>query len=499
MIANGLSWWQSWLCVWIGYVISATFICMTGRIGATYHISFPVVSRASFGIWGSLWPVFNRAAMACIWYGVQSWIGGECVTLMIRSIWTAYADLPNSMSASSGTNTRDFVSFFLFWLCSLPAIWFPVHKIRHLFTVKAYFVPTAGIIFFIWSIVKAHGIGPIVHQGSAKSGGALGWAMVQGIMSSIANFATLIVNDPDFARFARKPRDALWSQFITIPVGFAVTSFIGIIVSSSSAVIYDKPIWNPLDLLTYFLVSPVDGHTANGPARFGVFIISTAFALAQLGTNIAANSVSAGTDMTALLPRYLNIRRGGYICALVGLVMCPWHLLSTSNNFTTYLSAYSVFLSSIAGVIICDYYIVRKGYYQIRDLYSTQQRSPYMFTYGFHWRGYTAYICGILINIVGFVGAIGKPVPKGATYIYNLNFFCGFLVASGTYYLLCRFSPIPACSEKWMEVGDEIRNVSVAYGADGEFYENSDSGSEKAAYDIKGDTEAGAVNERKMH
>ena len=218
----------------------------------------------------------------------------------------------------------DFVSFFLFWLCSLPAIWFPVHKVRHLFTVKAYFVPPAGIAFFIWSIVKAHGIGPIVHQGSTKSGGALGWAMVQGIMSSIANFATLIVNDPDFARFARKPRDALWSQFITIPFGFAITSFIGIIVSSSSTVTYGQPIWNPLDLLGYFLINPNTGKNANGPARFGVFIISFAFALAQLGTNISANSVSAGTDMTALLPRYLNIRRGGYICAAVGLAMCPW-------------------------------------------------------------------------------------------------------------------------------------------------------------------------------
>ena len=138
-------------------------------------------------------------------------------------------------------------------------------------------------------------------------------------MSSIANFATLIVNDPDFARFARKPKDALWSQFFTIPIGFAVTSFIGIIVSSSSTVIYGgEPIWNPLTLLSNFL----DG--ANGAARFGVFIISFAFTLAQLGTNIAANSVSAGTDMTALLPRYLNIRRGGYICAIVGLAMCPW-------------------------------------------------------------------------------------------------------------------------------------------------------------------------------
>lgn len=112
---------------------------------------------------------------------------------MIRSIWTSYQDLPNSMPSNSGTNTRDYVSFFLFWFCSLPAIWFPVHKIRHLFTVKAYFVPTAGVAFFIWAVVRAKGIGPIVHQKGAATGSVLAWGMINGIMSSIANFATLIV------------------------------------------------------------------------------------------------------------------------------------------------------------------------------------------------------------------------------------------------------------------------------------------------------------------
>ncbi|KAI9802679.1 MAG: hypothetical protein M1825_002701 [Sarcosagium campestre] len=463
MIVNGLSWWQSWLCVWIGYSIAGCFICLTGRIGATYHISFPVVSRASFGTWGSLWPVFNRAAMACIWYGVQAWIGGTCVKLVIRSIWNSWETVPNSMPANNGTNTRDWVSFFIFWLLSLPAIWFPVHQIRHLFTVKAYVVPVAGLAFFIWSIKKANGIGPIVKQPNTIQGSALGWGMVNGIMSSIANFATLIVNDPDFARFARKPKDALWSQLFTIPIGFAVTSFIGIIVGSSSNVIYGKPIWNPLDLLTNFLD---EGGSGN---RAGVFFIALAFALAQLGTNIAANSVSAGTDMTALLPRYLNIRRGGYICAMVGLVMCPWHLLSSSNSFTTYLSAYSVFLSSIAGVIICDYYWVRKGYLQIKELYSARVGSPYFYSFGFSWRGYTAYICGILINVVGFAGAIGRKVPKGAQYIYNLNFFAGFIVASVVYYGLCRLFPIPATSEHWLEIGDEIVDPSLAYGSSDEY------------------------------
>lgn len=305
--------------VWIGYFIAGCFICMTGRIGATYHISFPVANRSSFGIWGSLWPVLNRSVMACIWYGVQSWIGGNCVYLMNRAIWPSWDSYRdgrnNSMPASSGTNTADFVSFYLFWVGSLPFLWFPVHKIRHLFTVKAYVVPVAGIAFFIWAVVRADGIGPIVHQPASARGSGLAWAVIKGIMSSISNFATLIVNDPDFARFARKPKDALWSQLLTIPCGFALTSFIGIIVASSSTIIYsgDEPIWNPLDLLTRFL----HDDQVNGGTRFGVFVIAAAFVLAQLGTNIAANSVSAGTDLTALLPRYLNIRRGSYICAAV--------------------------------------------------------------------------------------------------------------------------------------------------------------------------------------
>ncbi|EON69482.1 NCS1 family nucleobase:cation symporter-1 [Coniosporium apollinis CBS 100218] len=457
----GLSWWQAWICVWVGYAIAACFICMTGRIGAQYHISFPVVARSSFGIWGALWPVFNRAAMACIWYGVQAWIGGTCVGLMIRSIWLSWANVPDGMHSSDPElfNTRTFVGFFLFWVGSLPFIYPPVHKIRHLFTVKAYVVPTAGIAFFIWAIVRAKGIGPIVHQPNTIHGSELAWEMVKGIMSSIANFATLIVNDPDFSRFAKKPKDALWSQLFTIPIGFALTSFIGIIVSSSSVVIFGTAIWNPLDLLEQFLNEP----GVSGGARFGVFIISAAFVLAQLGTNIAANSVSAGTDLTALLPRYINIRRGGYICALIGLVMCPWNLFKSSNQFTTYLSAYSVFLSSIAGVIICDYYLVRKGYLEIKELYSGRKTDAYYFTFGFHLRGYISYILGIVINVVGFVGAIGVDVPIGATYIYNVNFFAGFIVASGSYYLLCRFFPVPACSDTWLEVGDEIRNVSVVY------------------------------------
>ncbi|POR35349.1 Putative permease C29B12.14c [Tolypocladium paradoxum] len=466
MIVGGLAWWQAWLCVWIGYTIAAGFIVLTGRIGAVYHIGFPVVGRSSFGIWGSLWPVFNRAIMACVWYGVQSYIGGHCVYLMFRSIWTSWdrATMPGPFNTDA-TSTPDYVSFFLFWLCSLPAIWFPVHQIRHLFTAKAVFVPPAGVAFLIWAVVHAGGIGPVVKPSNSIHGSDLAWEFVKGVMSSIANFSTLIINDCDFSRFARKPKDALWSQLLAIPLGFAVTSFIGIIVSSSSTVIYNEPVWDPLNLLSKFID---DGGSAR---RFGVFVIALAFALAQLGTNIAANSVSAGTDMTALLPRYVNIRRGGYICAAVGLAMCPYNLLTSANNFTTYLSAYSVFLSSIAGVIVADYYAVRRGFLDVKELYDARKTGPYYYTWGIHWRAYAAYMAGILVNVVGFAGAVGSDVPKGATYLYNLNFFCGFIVSSLMYWGLCRLFPVPATSDRWMEVGGDMDDVNVAYDRDSDQYD----------------------------
>lgn len=191
MVVAGLNWWQAWLCVWIGYSVAGAFVVMTGRIGAVYHISYPVVSRSSFGIWGGLWPVFNRTAMACVWYGVQAYIGGNCVYVMIRAIWKNWGDVPNTFASDSGTDTPHFVSFFLFWLFSLPAIWFPVHQIRHLFTVKSYVVPVAGIAFLIWTVVRAGGVGPIIRQPASASGTEWSWAFVQGIMSSIANFATV--------------------------------------------------------------------------------------------------------------------------------------------------------------------------------------------------------------------------------------------------------------------------------------------------------------------
>ncbi|KAF7351206.1 hypothetical protein MSAN_01551700 [Mycena sanguinolenta] len=448
MVQLGLSWWQAWICVWIGYGIVAPFIVLNARPGAIFHVTFPVVARTSFGLYGSLWTTFNRAAMACIWYGVQASIGGSCMLVMLRAMWPSVNNIPNHLPASSGTTTRDFMCFFLFWLISLPAIWFPIHQIRHLFTLKSIVAPTAGITFFIWCIVKAKGVGPIIRQPSTLHGSDLAWAMVSSLMSCISNMATLVTNAPDFASRAKTPSAALFPQLFSVPITFSLVSFIGIIVSSSSVTIYGEAIWSPIDLLGKFLDDDPSHAT-----RFGVWFISASFIIAQLTrTNISANSVSAGCDLTALFPRFINIRRGGYVAAIVGLCMLPWNLLKSSNSFTSYLSAYSVFLSSIAGVMITEYYVIRKGHYRVTDLYHNRRDGWYWYTYGINFRAYVAYIAGILINVVGFAGATGRTVPLAATRIYEMSFFTGFGVSALTYWLLARVFPVRGMASTFEEV-----------------------------------------------
>ncbi|ODQ81614.1 hypothetical protein BABINDRAFT_159883 [Babjeviella inositovora NRRL Y-12698] len=470
-VVQGLSWWQVWISVWLGYFIAGSFVVISARVGAYYHISFPVACRSSFGVYGSLWPVINRVVMACIWYAVQNWIFGQCMQVMLMAIFgTDLETRIHNLIPSSGTTTFQFMCYFLTWLLSLPAIWFPPHQIRHLFTVKSYIVPVAGIGFLIWTIVKAKGIGPVIHQKSTLTGSEFGWAFVSSTMNSVANFAALIVNAPDFARFADTPKAAIWSQLIAIPVCFSITSLIGILVSSSSTLMFDQTYWSPLDVLGRFLDDFTSGN------RAGVFFIAAAFGLAQLGTNISANSLSAGTDMTAIFPRFMSIRRGGYVCAAISICICPWNLMKSSNKFTTYLSAYSVFLSSIAGVIAADYYFVKRGKLIIEDLYSGDSDSTYTFNrFGCNWKAYLAYICGILPNIVGFVGATGTHVvPVGATYLYNLNFFAGFIVAGVVYSLLCIWKPIRGIPqevqndpfrrgwyEEWADVEDFEDNMNL--------------------------------------
>lgn len=275
------------------------------------------------------------------------------------------------------------------------------------------------------------------------TGSAFSWAFLRSIIGCMANFSTLVLNAPDFSRFSTKKNSALWSQLFCIPFLFSITCLIGILVTAAGYELYGINYWSPVDVLEQFLV-----RSYTKGSRAGVFLISFVFAVAQLGANISANSLSCGTDLTAILPKYVNIRRGSIFCALMALCICPWNMMSTSSKFLSALSAYAIFLSSLSGILIMDYFVIRRGYIKLTHLYSNRKGSFYMYgnKYGINWRAFVAYFCGVAPNLPGFIGDVGAPkitVSIGAMRIYYLAYWVGFCISSVVYIGLCYFFPVP--------------------------------------------------------
>lgn len=459
----GLNWWQTWICIWVGYFFVAVFVVLASRVGNMYHLSFPSSCRIAFGTYFSIWVVLNRVVMACVWYSTQAYLGGICVQLILRSIFGNNLNSRwHDTIPSVNLTPYELVCFIIFWIISLPFLWYPPHKLRHIFAIKSAVTPIAAFALLVWSVRKCGGnlsLGSL-NGNSTMGSAATAWAVIRSIMSAMDNFSTLILNAPDFSRFGKTPVSSMWSQFIALPLCFAVISLLGIICVSAAYTLYGVNYWSPLDILSRYL----DGYSAGD--RAGVCIISFSFLFDQLGANLSSNAIPAGTDMTALLPKFITIRRGSYICAAISLAICPWNLLASSSKFTSALSAYAVFLSAIAGVIFADYYILRKGYVDIFHCYTNKPGSYYMYNrYGTNWRAVVAYVVGIVPNFPGFIGSVGPKVPEGAMKVYYLNYFVGYLVSAITYLILAYFFPMSGTPEgvkmsdrvwleRWVEVED---------------------------------------------
>ncbi|CAF1054699.1 unnamed protein product [Didymodactylos carnosus] len=394
MIALGLTWKSAFAAIIIGHSIIAIPICLNGWSGAYLHVSFPVVTRASFGMIGNCFVVVSRGFLAIIWGAVQTYIGSECVRQMINAIWPSFRAFPNHLPASAQITSAGLLCFFIYFMIQLPFVLMPMRKIKWLFVVKTIVMPIATIAVLIWALKSAGGTGPVFAQpGTIHGFSKIAWAWLASLNSVLGNYATLSCNIGDFTRYAKKPGNT-WVQAIIIPVAFSAFGLIGIIVSSASAIIYkDGVLWDPTVLIDHF------------DSRAAKFFVAFAFALATLGTNISANTISAANDFSAIFPKVFNIRRGSLIASLLAWICVPWYILNTAKGFLAFMGSYSVILGPIAGVMVSDFWLVRNiGRIDTRELYNPHGK--YWYWKGWNWRGYVALICGFIINLPGFLNQI---------------------------------------------------------------------------------------------
>ncbi len=420
LIAGGMSWWQAIGTILLGNLIILVPMLLNAHAGAKYGIPFPVFVRASFGVRGANIPAVLRALVACGWFGIQTWIGGQAIYSMLRIFWPGAAHMPGGV----------WVCFFAFWALNLAVIWRGIETIKFLEGIGAPFMLGIGLLLLSWITRQAGGMGPVLSTpGKFHSGGEFFRFFIPSLTGMVGFWATVALNIPDFTRYAKSQKAQMLGQALGLPMAMTLYAFIGVAVTSASVVLFGEAIWDPVQLLGRF----------HHPAV--ALIALVALMLATLNTNVAANVVSPSNDFSNLNPRLISFRTGGLITGVVGVCMMPWKLLSDFSAYIFgWLVGYSGLLGPVAGVMIADYFILRRTRLKLDDLY--MRDGAYEYDGGVNWRAVIALVLGIAVALLGLVVA---PLR----FLYDYAWFVGFAVAGGIYLLLMQRSPAVEELPEW--------------------------------------------------
>ncbi len=428
LIEGGMNWWQAILTIFLGNTIVLVPMVLNGHAGAKYGIPFPVLARASFGVKGANIPAILRAIVACGWFGIQTWIGGSAIFQMCKAWFPSLGNIPSVFPAWVGLETGPAIAFLLFWLLNMYVVYLGVDSIKKLLVFKAFFLPAAAIALLCWAIWAANGLGPILNQPSKFATSADFWHYFFPALTGMVGFwATLSLNIPDFTRYATSQRAQVMGQAIGLPPSMTLFAFIGVVVTSATAIVFGSTIWDPLVLAGKF------------ENKWIVSFAMIAVAISTLATNIAANIVSPANDFANLSPAKINFRMGGYITGVIGILIFPWKLIADPNGYIfTWLIAYSSLLGPVGGIMIVDYFFIRQKNLSLNDLY--QPQGIYTYQNGYNFAALIALIGGILPNIAGFLVNIkmiaAGAVPTWLSGLYNYAWFIGFAVSGLLYYVL---------------------------------------------------------------
>jgi nucleobase:cation symporter-1, NCS1 family len=407
MIAGGMSWKQAIFTVFLGNVLVLIPMLLNAHAGAKYGIPFPVFARSAFGVLGANVPAILRALVACGWFGIQTWIGGEAIDTMIVALAPAWKNFGWGVP----------LCFAFFWLLNVIVIARGIKTIKFLQGITAPFLLVIGVALLLWAREKAGGFGPMLATPSKfQTFADFFHFFIPSLTGVVAFWATVALNIPDFTRYARSQRDQMVGQALGLPTTMTFYSFIGIAVTSATVVVFGQAIWDPVEVLAR-LGNPI-----------AVIVAMVALLMATLNVNVAANVVSPANDFSNLWPRRISFRSGGLITCVLGIAMQPWRLLASYGNYVTgWLVGYSGLLGPVAGILICDYFVIRKTKLRAPDLY--QRGGVYEYDHGFNWRAIAALAAGAAVAFAGLAFPPLRPV-------YNYAWFAGFGVSFFVYLAL---------------------------------------------------------------
>ena len=414
LMTSGMNWWQALITILLGNTIVLVPILLNSHPGTKYGIPFPVFARAAYGTLGSNVPALMRALVACGWFGIQAWIGGEALQTLFRTMvpgWPTCSGL-----GSAGHTTTEWLSFLLFWGLNVFIIYRGMDLLREVENWAAPFVLVMTALLLWWAVDRANGFGPLLAQpGKFQTFGEFLPVFIPSLTAMIGYWATLSLNMPDFTRFGRSQREQIVGQVVALPTTMSVFAAMGVMITSATVIIYGESIWDPVVLVGRF----------SSPLVVAMAMFTAV--VATLAVNIAANVVSPANDFANAFPRLVSFKTGGLIAGLLGIAIMPWQLLADPSRYIySWLLGYSGGLGSIAGVLIADYWIVRRRELKLEDLYLAD--GAYR---GWNWGAIAATVAGTGLAWSGLVVPVLAP-------LYDYAWFVGFVVSGAAHVAFAR-------------------------------------------------------------
>jgi NCS1 family nucleobase:cation symporter-1 len=422
LMSQGMTWSQALITILLGNAIVLIPMILNAHAGTKYGVSFPVLCRASFGVKGANVPALLRAIVACGWFGIQTWIGGLALHTLMVAAWPAW------LSIDSGK----WISFGVFWLLQVAIIIKGTEGIKVLESWSAPLLLAGGAALLVWAVRNGGGMSNILSQSTKlQSGSTPFWTLFPAALTAnVGYWATLSLNIPDFTRYAKSQRSQAWGQALGLPTTMTAFAFIGVAVTSATIVVFGKAVWDPIQLVA-MIGSPA-------VIIFGALVVLAA----QITTNMAANVVSPANDFSNLNPRRISYVAGGLITAVIGILMMPWKLYSDASAYIfTWLIGYSSLMGALGGILIADYWVLRRQHLNLRDLFELE--GEYTYSKGWNWRAVAALTLSILPVVPGFIRAALTPggvvqAPNFFDHLYTYAWFVTFVLSFVFYLLLMR-------------------------------------------------------------
>src|SRR5579885_2598968 len=438
IINKGMNWWQALFTILLGNTIVLVPILLNSHPGTKYGIPFPVFARASYGTYGSNLPALMRALVACGWFGINAWIGGEALHTLFAALVPGWETLLGG--AVFGYTATRWLSFLLFWALNIYVIYRGMNLLRKVENWAAPFVLVMTAILLGWALWNAGGVGPLLSApGKFHSLSEFMPVFVPSLTGMVGFWATLSLYMPYFTRFGRSQRDQAVLQIVALPTTITVFAAMSVLITSAALAIYaglpeeqKAQLWDPMKLVGHF-------------SQVWVVAVSMfTVVVATLAVNIAANVVSPANDFANAFPRWISFSTGGLITGVIGIVMQPWRLLADAARYIDgWLVGYSGGMGAIAGVLIADYWLVRRKQLALPDLYRT--RGVYTYARGSNWRAVAATLAGCFFAWGGLF--IGFMSP-----LYNYGWFVGFGVALVVHLALMKLLPPKVSAQAVAEV-----------------------------------------------